>query len=246
MTNNLLAAVIIGLALIGGAYWSSQKTTVISTGGVAQGTIQVTGDGQAKATPDTVVLSLGAEVTKAQTQEQALAEMNQSINQIQTILKGAGIEEKNIQTSNLYAGEDFTYDNGRQMSNGYRASETLTIRIEKKEKSVTDGILDSIGKVKNIRINNVSYDTVDTTAAYTEARKMALAKARQKADEIAAATGLKIKKVQSVSEGSTDRNYPVMMNMEKAAMDSSAGSASSISLGQLEYSVSLNVVYEAE
>lgn len=246
MTNNVIAAIILGLAIFGGAYYFSQKPTIISTTPVAQGTIQVTGDGKAKSVPDTVVLSAGAEVVKAQTQEAAMSGMNQTINQVKSLLKNAGIEEKNIQTSNLYASEDFIYDNGKQTPNGYRASETLTIRIEKKDKSVTDGLLDAIAKVPNIRINNVSYDTVDTTTVYTEARKMALEKARQKADEIAVATGLKIKKVQSVSEGSVERNYPMQMNVKAMAYGGDASGGSDISLGQLEYTISLNVVYEVE
>lgn len=192
------------------------------------------------------MLSAGAEVTKAQTQELAMSGMNQSINQIKALLKNAGIEEKNIQTSNLYASEDFIYDNGKQTPNGYRASQTLTIRIEKKEKSVTDGLIDAIGKVPNIRINDVSYDTVDTTKVYTEARKLALEKARQKAEEIAKETGLKIKKVQSVSEGSVERNSPMPMNMKAMAYGADASGGSDISLGQLEYTISLNVVYEVE
>lgn len=238
----------LSLALIGWAYYFSQKPTVISTNSIAQWTIQVTGDGQAKAIPDTVILSAGVEILRSATQADAMNAMNESMAQIKTILKNAGIEEKNIQTANIYASQDYSYENGKQVPNGYRASEDLTIRIEKKDKSTTDTLIDLIGKVPNIRITNVGYATTDTTAVYTEARKLALQKARQKAEEIAATTGLKIKKVQSVSEWSNERGmYPMQMNVKAmAANDQSMAGGSDISVGQLEYSISLNVVYEVE
>jgi uncharacterized protein YggE len=248
MKDNLLASIVLGLAIVGGTYWYAQTPTIISTTPIARGTIQVTGDGRAKAVPDTVVLSAGVQVTNATTQQEAINTMTENINQVKDILRNQGIEEQNIQTSNLSASLDYLWDTGKQTPNGYRASESLTIRIEQKEKSVTDNIINNIGKVANIHIDNISYDVTDTTAVYADARQQAIAKARQKADEIASATGLKIKKVQSVSEGSTSRSYPMPMYSNMAMADSVAGTSngSDISVGQLEYTVSVDVVYEVE
>lgn len=171
-------------------------------------------------------------------------QMNESISQIKTILKRVDIEEKNIQTSDLFAGENFTWTDGKRILDGYRASQNLTIRIEKKEKAATDMIIDEVGKVPHIRINNIGYDILDTTAAYTEARKMALQKARQKADEIAKETGVKIQEVQSVSEGSSNNIGQYRMNALTKGVMAMENQSSDISVGQVEYSVTLNVVYK--
>ena len=62
--------------------------------------------------------------------------MNTSINKVKEVLKANGVEEKNIQTSGLYASAEYNYDNGRQVPNGYMANTSLTIRVEKKKQKV--------------------------------------------------------------------------------------------------------------
>lgn len=113
--------------------------------------------------------------------------MNESINKVKEVLKASGVEEKNIQTSGLYASAEYNYDNGKQVPNGYMATSTLSIRVEKKDEKVTNDILDGVAKVENIRLNGVDYDLADKEKVYAEARKLALEKARTKADEMAKA-----------------------------------------------------------
>jgi uncharacterized protein YggE len=72
------------------------------------------------------------------------------------------------------------------------ANSTLTIRVEKKDQKVTNDILDGVAKIENIRINGVNYDLADKENVYAEARKLALQKARAKADDMAKAAGVTI------------------------------------------------------
>lgn len=138
---------------------------------------------------------------------------------------------------------EYNYDNGRTVPNGFSATHNLSVKVKK-----IDGVntlLDSIASVSDVQIQGVSYDLSDKEKVYTEARKLALEKARQKADEIAQVTGVSIKKVQSVSESGTPNYTPMYQNYK--AMDMAVGgSANSTSLapGQLEYTVSMNVRYE--
>ncbi len=248
MTNHIvIASVILGVALLGTGYMYSQKDIIISSSQTPFGTIQVSAEGKAKAIPDTTILQAGVEVIQAKTQEDGYTQMNTSINQIKALLKNAGIEEKNVQSTNLSVTQEYDYTEGKQTPNGYRASQMLTIRIEQKEASVTNSLLDAIAKVKNIQIQGVSYETLDTEKVYSEARKMALEKARQKADEIAQATGVKIRKVLSVSE-STQNMYPTPLYGNVKMMDTMESSVGNmdISQGELEYMISLNVSYEIE
>ena len=82
-------------------------------------------------------------------------------------------------------------------------------------------ILDKVASVNDVQIQGVSYDLGDKEKVYTEARKLALEKARQKADEIAKVTGVSIKKVQSVSETGTPNSTPMYQNYK--AMDMAVG-----------------------
>lgn len=135
--------------------------------------------------------------------------MNVSINKVKEVLKANGVEEKNIQTSGLYASAEYNYDNGKQVPNGYMANTSLTIRVEKKDQKVTNDILDAVAKIDNIRINGVNYDLADKEKVYAEARKLALEKARTKADDMAKASGVSIIGVASISE--SGNNYPMPM-----------------------------------
>lgn len=76
---------------------------------------------------------------------------------------------------------------------------------------------------------------------------MALEKARLKADEMAKVTGVKVKRVDSISENSTVDTYP--RPYQNAMYDMKAGNAessSSLSTGQLEYTTTVSVIYELE
>ena len=59
----------------------------------------------------------------------------------------------------------------------------MTIKVRKFESVNT--ILDGVVAIEGVQIQGVSYDLSDKEKVYSEARKMALEKARQKADELA-------------------------------------------------------------
>lgn len=129
------------------------------------------------------------------------------------------------------------------------ANTTLTIRVEKKDQKVANDILDGVAKIENIRINGVEYDLADKEKVYSEARKLALEKARTKADEMAKASGVSIIGVASISE--SGNNYPVPMYAQNyKSMDMAAGApanpATDISVGQVEYTASVSVAYEIQ
>ncbi len=127
------------------------------------------------------------------------------------------------------------------------ANTTLTVRVEKKDVKVTNDILDGMVKIENIRMDGVSYDLADKEPVYTEARKLALEKARAKADEMAKASGVSIIGVASISE--SGNNYPIPMYAQNYKSMDMAGSAeiaptSDISVGQMEYTANVSVAYE--
>lgn len=94
-------------------------------------------------------------------------------------------------------------------------------------------------------MNGVSYDVADKDGIYAEARKMALQKARTKAEAMAQVSGVSIVSIQSISENIDGGNTPMYKNIRTLDMAGSAQSESSdISLGQVEYSATVNVSYE--
>ena len=244
MTQNLLASLILGLAILGWGYLISTQTSTISTAPAIK-SLQTTAEGKVKTTPDTVIITAWVELHNKQTQELAYTEMNTSINAVKEILKNAGIEDKNIQTANLSVSPEYSYTDGRQIPLWYQANTTLTIRVEKKDAKVSNDILDAMAKVTNIRMNGVEYDLADKEVAYAEARKLALEKARQKADAMAKVAGVSIVSIQSISESVGGGVVPMYQNVRSLDMVTESKSTSSdISIGQLEYTAIVNISYE--
>lgn len=244
MNASLVPAIIVSIALMGSAYLLSNRVTTISTA-PSMKILQTSADGKVKVTPDTVIISAGVELHNRTSQEIAYTDMNTSINAVKAILKGAGIEEKNIQTSNLSVSPEYSYNEWKQTQEGYQANTTLSIRVEKKDPKVTNDILDAIAKVKDIRMNGVDYDLADKEAAYAEARKMALEKAREKADAMAKITGVSIVSIASISENVSGGVTPMYQNVRLMDMAGEAKSTSTeLSLGQVEYTATVNVGYE--
>lgn len=96
-------------------------------------------------------------------------------------------------------------------------------------------------------MNGIDYDLADKEKAYSEARKMALEKARQKADEMAKVTGVRIISVQTLSENTSGGIVPMYQNVR--SLDFAPGeskSSTDISLGQVEYSATVSVSYEIQ
>lgn len=94
-------------------------------------------------------------------------------------------------------------------------------------------------------MNGISYDVAEEEKIYTEARKLALEKAREKAEEMARVSGVSIAGIQSISETIQSGVIPLYANarvMDASSLEKST--ATDISPGQIEYVTTVNVSYE--
>ena len=81
---------------------------------------------------------------------------------------------------------------------GFTASHGLSIKIRNLEN--VDTILDGASAIQGLQIQNMSYDIDDKTPLSKTARELAIAKARQKAENIAKASGITLGRILSISE----------------------------------------------
>lgn len=235
------------MALLGSAYILTSKDTPSLHD---PGTLLVSAEGKVQVSPDTVVIRAGIEIRGEATQEAAYQKMNTSVASVHDILGKAGIDAKHIQTSGLSASEDFYWGEEGRKSQGYRAHQSLTVRIEKHEISVVNTVLDALSRVAHINIHGVEYDLSDKEGVYREARKLAVEKARAKAEEMAAAAGVKLGSIEQIQEGNGQniffpraQNAKMLdlANAEAAAMDST-----DISVGQLDYTTTVTISYRVQ
>jgi uncharacterized protein YggE len=157
-------------------------------------TITVSGNGTANGVPDQASFDFGVS-TQATTATEALSRNAEQANAIVAALKKAGIDASKIQTTDVSLWPQTT-SNGTQIV-GYTASNSVDVTVP----IATAG--DTVDAAVRAGANNVdgpNLSVTDQTSLYDEALKQALADARQKAQEIAAASGLTLGIVQKVTE----------------------------------------------
>jgi uncharacterized protein YggE len=223
------------IGLGSGVIWSQQNIG-----------LWVTAEGKVNAAPDIALLEVGVEVQKedvAQAQQQAA----QSMSAVMSAIKANGIADKDIQTSqySIYPVRNWDDKKNQEYLVGYRVTNTVTVKIRKIEDagSIIDAVTSAAGD--DVRINNISFTIDDPTPFYKEAREKAVKYAMEKASQIASTSGIKLGKPIYISE-STPFYQPIVSNFAKG-MDMAPAAApapTDISGGQLEVSVSIQIVYE--
>jgi uncharacterized protein len=239
--NNTLSAVVIGLALIIAAWIIGQNinhTATVNMGG--QNALAVSGDGKVFAKPDTFLLTIMAE-EKSKTTKDGFAKVNAKIGLLQKLMKDNNIAEKDIQSVNININPNYIYDNSKTSIDGFIATHGLAIKIRNLDS--IDTILSGVSAVDGVRIQSTGYDIDEKTALYRDARDLAIAKAKQKAEDMAKASGITLGKVMSISES---QNYtPIYANQfMMKSMDSVQTEGGGVSAGQLEISTTVNISYE--
>ena len=252
LMNNFVNTLLICIAVLGGAFFLSQREVTIkdassnpTQAGVVMNSISVQGDGKVFAQPDVFLLGISISSVADSTAQAQEATKKDALT-ITDLAKSAGVDEKDIQTTEMSIYPEYDYSTNTQKIKGYRATHGLTLKI--RDLKQVDTLIPQVTFSNNVQISSMSYDIDDKTELYSEARKLWFAKAKQKAEELASLAGISLDKPLSISDQiSYMPPYPMPMqaNMFKAeiAMDSVGGGSPTINPGQLELSVTVNVVY---
>jgi len=253
----LAAIILVTLSLVGCApspsvvYQGGAPTagTVIGSSGIVVSQqnvgLWVNGLGKTTGTPDVVVLTLGVE-SQQKTVAQAQKDAVDTMNSVMQVLKDNGIAEKDIQTSQYNIQQVTRWDDNQDtyVVVGYRVTNTVACKIRAIDKagSIIDKAVIAGGDL--IRINGISFTVDDPTPFYKIAREKAVQYAMEKARQIAQTSGTRLGKVLYISE---DTSYmpPMVGNysMKYGALEAAAA-PTPISAGELEFQVTITMVYE--
>ena len=229
-----LALAIVGLA---GCQPGSTAQVVASQ----QEGIWVSGQGKVMAIPDIATLRLGIEAqmaTVAEAQKQAAEAMDR----VMTALTSNGVAKKDIQTQYFNITKVTRWDdkNQQEVTIGYRVTNVVAAKIRDIDKagSLIDAVALAGGDLT--RVDSISFSVDDPSGYYEEARQEAMAEAEAKAKQLADLAGVTLGKPSYISEGIS---YPVYSGqavfMEKAL----AAAETPISPGEMEISLSVQVIY---
>ena len=184
--------------------------------------ITITASGTVNAQPDQASVSIGV-VSTARTAKAALAANSASMRPVIDALKGAGIEDKDIATSNfnLQPAYDYTNDGKPPKLTGYQVTNTVSARV--RDIAKLGGILDlAVGEGSN-QISGVSFVVSKAEELKDEARKDAVANATRMAKAYAQAAGVGLGEVQMITDAVQTPEYRPMM--QQAARAKVAGPA---------------------
>jgi uncharacterized protein YggE len=201
--------------------------------------IAVSGHGEAQAAPDLATITMGV-TTSATSAKDALVANSKAMIDLMEVLKKAGIESKDITTSNFNVGPRYDYGQGSQPPKlmGYEVSNMVTVIVRKID--AMGGVLDAGVSAGSNQIQGISFTVSKPDAMLDEARKKAVADARRKAETYAAAAGFALGQIISLAEGG---GYQPPMPMAKT-MASEAAGAPPIAQGEQTLAIDVNVTWE--
>jgi hypothetical protein len=158
-------------------------------------TIAVSGHGSVTTVPDRASFDFTVE-TRAAAATSAIARNGDAAAALVQAAKNAGVAAADIRTSQLSLNPQ-SNDDGTQIV-GYLASTTVTATTTLEK---AGALVDAAVKAGATGVSGPSLSRSDTDALYRDALKAAVADARQKAAALAAAGGLSLGGIQSLSEG---------------------------------------------
>lgn len=203
-------------------------------------TLSISATAEIAREPDIAFITTGV-TTEAETAEAALADNARLMNALMRVLKGAGIAEKDIQTSNFSLSPRYDYPERKAPRiAGFTASNNVTVRV--RDLAKLGDILDTVVREGGNTFGGLSFALDDDTAVRDEARRKAMAEALARAELYAGAAGLKVRRIVTISESGGWNAPPAPMAMSRMAVADAAPSP--VSGGEVNYSATVDVVFE--
>ena len=249
MKRNLLVGVgvvVISLALVLSLVGFSACTAGPTTIGTVdlntqQEGIWVNGQGEVTVTPDLATLWLGVEA-QADTVTEAQSQAVEAMDNVMTALTDNGVDEDDIQTQYFSIDQVTRWDDDEIVVIGYRVTNMVIAKIRDIDNvgTIIDAVAEAGGDLT--RINNIAFSVDDPSEYYEEAREEAMADAKAKAEQLADLAGIELGQPTYISEGNI---YPPVVYRD-AGMAPEEGYTTSISPGEIELTLTVQVAYAIE
>ena len=192
-----------------------------------------------KGDPDTAVVQIGVNVTRASVADATREAAVLARSMISALVDG-GVAERDIQTSNISVNPNYEHQPNRQPKlTGYTFTNTVVAVIRRIDDvgDIIDAALAAGGD--DAVLQGLSFGLDDDTHAAVEARSAAFADARAKAEQLAALAGVGLGAAVMIEEPAAVAPFPMPQpRMMRAAADA-AGTA--IAPGQVTTTIAVSV-----
>jgi uncharacterized protein len=210
--------------------------------------VTVSGSGEVRAEPDEATVNLGV-TAQAETAGEAQAEASRIAGRILEAVRGLGIEEKAVQTSNLSLFPVYADRSPRTPQEEYREPEIVAYRASNVV-SVRLSDLGGIGPVIDAavgaganEVQGVGFQLRDDTAQRSEALTRAVASGRVKAEALAAALGMRLGPVLRAEEAGVSLEVPRWSRGDMAALRMESAASTPVSPGEITVTAGVHLLY---
>ena len=238
--KTLLVSAIVLVALVLGAC----SPTIMAEPAPPVRTMNVNGTGQVFLSPDIAYIYIGVH-TEQPTAAEAVAVNNIETQKVTDALKKAGVDAKDIRTTNfsIWPNQQYSPD-GQPTGTRYAVDNSVFVTVRKLE-DLGDLLDSAVGAGAN-SINSIQFDVSDKTEALKKAREEAVKDAKAQAQELADVAGLKLGDMQTISFYDS-APVPYMDTFGKGGGGGAAvaeAAAVPIQPGQLTLTVTVSMTYE--
>lgn len=204
-------------------------------------TFNVTGEGKVTVKPDIATITVGIQANGTSAKD-VQDQINKNINKVSDAIKKLGIDQKDIKTQNYNINPTYDYTGGNQKITGYSGNTNLVVKVRKLDNA--NSILDAAIAQGANQVGNISFDVEDKTKAENEARTMAVAEAKKKAENAAKIAGFSLGKIINYSENQGRMLEPVPMMKAADSGMGLGGGGTQVEPGSNEINLTVTLSYE--
>ena len=159
--------------------------------------VNVLGQGRVSYVPDIANVTLGVQIDKSKTAEEALNQLNDKIGKIIKAVKEAGVQADDITTQNYSLYTQYDYRDNISILAGYNANQQLVIKVRNiaNDNLPIAKVIAEASKAGANQVSGVTFDVSKLEELKQEARLKALQDAKAKSGGLAAAVGVRLGEV---------------------------------------------------
>jgi uncharacterized protein YggE len=233
------AAASLLVGIIVGPIVSGHPTLATDTSGAPERVVTVSGAGEVSVAPDVADVVLGVSVQKP-TVAEAQSAAATSMNAVIAATKADGVDPKDIVTVNLNLSPVYDYNSNGSAPKLVGQQFTNTVKVTVRNLASVASVVDDSITAGATTVSDISFRLNDPTTVQAQARKLAMADARTKADALTSAAGVSVKGVAEITE-TTSQPTPVYYS---GALDAKAAAVSTpIQTGTTDVVVQVTVSY---
>jgi uncharacterized protein len=207
--------------------------------------LTVRGQGIVSVRPDVAIVTMGA-VVRRQTAQQAFDDANARVSALTQFLRAQGIAERDITTRQFSLSPEFSRPEGDNPPRlvAWRGTNLVSVKI--RDFTTIGAIIDGAVRIlgNDAQLSGIFFTVEDTDAVARQARDQAIAEARERAQQIAAAAGVRLVRILSITETSAPPPTPVAREAAVVAAPVPAAQRPEVAPGEQNIIVSVEIVYE--